>query len=713
MRNFRVIFQCLIIIGMFLCSHSLFAFPLQFAKGMSWNYLIKLNGQPFIYSNVRIVDQEKLPNQNIWTIKEDSIYKVKVDKDHHDEYRSQTIMKLRDDFTLVSRETIVKINDICYSSNSIKEIDCGYAYSQNIDGVLSAGNIDTKEPLFFYDCTTPWLIEKLIKNNLLTPQKSCSAISFPDEILLIEYSKELSSVNDEEEFICYVAGNDKIYVNMNRDVIKIDSMDKGIIEVMFGEDISEVELVSYDMNKNVHISSNVLLLNRDYLTTMTAYLNIEQVFNNVDYLQISTSRQKFTGTVTEERIEGEITIVREITKPKTPFTFPVTVEWGPRFEKYLESHPLIEADDPEIIAKANEITKNARDTWEAALAIVRWVNRSIEYNHSGNKFSALGVLKSGKGVCGQFSTLTAALCRAVRIPTRYITGYAYANSINAFGPHAWIEVYIDETGWRSMDPTWGQFEFIDPTHIGICDAIYIEGNSNSLKPGIIKILEYAPKQAGPMAPPPVNIKRLEFGGKKWYYKLFNKSSKIGDYTAQLTAISKDNFCLLESLDLWSKDTHIKSELTLDRKGYVLNYSSIGISEGQKIEREVFYDKNIKYRGVLGENEVKKEVPRIFQNEVQTDLLRFVQWGLVAARVVKGVKAETTKTVTVFSANSFQNSNLDVSIKPCKFNYRGRDVKGWFCEIIGGQYKTKLHITKDLVITKIELPEIEVTAFLVD
>jgi hypothetical protein len=579
--------------------------------------------------------------------------------------------------------------------------------------MLSKGNIKTEKPLIFYDCTIPWLIEIIIKNNILKPQKSCLAISSSNEIISIKYSKKLSSVNDEEESICYVAENDKIYVDKNREMIKIDSIDNGLIEIISGEGFSEEKLVGFDGNKLRYLSSNVPIMRQADLKTMTASLNVEKGFNNTDYLQLSTSRQQFTGTVTEEQIEGELTVVRETTKPENPFTFPVTVDWGPEFEKYLESHPLIEADDPEIMAKANEITKNARNTWEAALEIARWVNQNIEYNHSGNKFSALGVLKSGKGVCGQFSILTAALCRAVRIPARYITGYAYAKSINAFGPHSWIEVYIDETGWRSMDPTWGQYEFIDPTHIGLSDVIELTYSFNSMKPGVITVLDYNPKQAGPMAPPSVNINKIEFGGKRWYYELFHESSKVGDYTAQLTAISKDNFCLLESLDLWSEDTHIKSKLTMDRKGYVLDYSSTGILQGQKIEREVFYDKNIKYRGVLGNNEVKKEVPRIFQNEVQTDLLRFIQWGLVAARLVKGVKTETTKTVTVFSANSFQNSNLDVLIKPCKFNYRGRDVKGWFCEITGGQYKTNVHVTEDLVITKVELPEIEITAFLVD
>lgn len=712
MRNNRIINNILLFnVINFIFILPSFAAPSEVTKDITWSYVIKLDDQPYAYSKVTIIEQKKLQNQSVWTIKDESVYKWRLENGDLDEYRSQTIFKLREDFTLISMKMTKKKNGDDFRFLSINKKEFGYVYLENSKGKIEERCINTEKPLYFYNSSYPWIIEILIKNNVLAPQKPCPAIFLPDKIILLEYSKNSSLADDKNEYFCYQAGSDKIYLNINQEVVKIDSMNDGIIKVMPGEGFSEAELIGYDTKKIAYLISNVPLIKRDHIKNMTVYVNIEQGMKNVDYLLTSSLRQNFSGTVTDDRIEGEITIIKETTIPKNPFSFPVKIEWEPKFDEYLESQPLIEADAPEIIAKAKEITKEANNTWEAALAIAQWVRQNIKYGKVG-ELSALNALKTGKGECAEISFLTTAMCRAVKMPARVIFGYAYVNDLNAFGLHNWVEVYTDEIGWRSMDPTWKQFEFLDSTHIGLSDASY-SITFSSIKPGIIKVLEYAPKEAGPMTPSTINISKLKLNGNEWCYEIFDKSNKIGDYTATLTVMSKENYCLLESLNVPFYDIFLKSKLIMDRKGYVLNYSSDGLLEGLKIERELNYDNNLKYRGILGENRVEREVPRIFQNEVQTDLLRFVQWGLVAARLVKGVKAENSKTVTVFSANFFQNSNLDVLIKPCKIDFKGKKVKGWFCEITGGQYKTNLHITKDLVITKVELPEIEITAILID
>lgn len=702
MRNNYIIYKVLflIVINLILISF-LSAAPSELVKDMTWSYIIKLDDQPYVYSKVTIIEQKKLQNRSVWTIKDESVYKWKLENGALDEYRSQTIFKLREDFTLISMEMTKKKNGEDFSFKSIKEKEFGYVYLENSKGQIEERCINTEKPLYFYNPSYPWIIEILTKNNFLAPQKPCPAIFLPDKIITIEYSNNSS----------LLAGNDRINLNSNQEVVKIDSMDDGIIEVMPGEGFSEADLIGYDTKKIAYLISNVPLIKRDHLKNMTVYVNIENGIENIDYLLTSSLRQNFSGTITDDKIEGEITLIKETTIPKNPFSFPVKIEWEPKFDKYLESQPLIEADAPEIMAKAKEITKEANNTWEAALAIAQWVRQYIKNGKVGGP-SALGALKTGKGVCVEISLLTTAMCRAVKIPARVIFGYAYVDDLNAFGLHNWVEVYTDEIGWRSMDPTWKQFEFLDSTHIGLSDTSY-SITFSSIKPGIIKVLEYAPKEAGPMTPSTINISKLKLNGNEWCYEIFDKSNKIGDYTATLTVMSKENYCLLESLNVPFYDIFFKSKLIMDRKGYVLNYSSDGLWGGQKLEREIYYDNNLKYRGILEEDEVEREVPRIFQNEVQTDLLRFVQWGFIAARLVKGVKVETTKTITVFSANSFQYNNLDVAIKPCKIDFKGRKVKGWFCVISGGQYETNLYLTKDLLLTKVELPEIEITAILID
>lgn len=68
---------------------------------------------------------------------------------------------------------------------------------------------------------------------------------------------------------------------------------------------------------------------------------------------------------------------------------------------------------------------------------------------------------SKRGFCGHYASAFAMLMRAARIPTRVVTGYQGGN-YNRFADywlirqrdaHAWDEVWIENHGWRRIDPT--------------------------------------------------------------------------------------------------------------------------------------------------------------------------------------------------------------------------------------------------------------------
>ncbi|NLD20551.1 MAG: transglutaminase domain-containing protein [Clostridiales bacterium] len=76
-------------------------------------------------------------------------------------------------------------------------------------------------------------------------------------------------------------------------------------------------------------------------------------------------------------------------------------------------------------------------------------------------------LDSGKGICFDYASLTAALLRSQGIPTKLVVGYS--------GPayHAWISVYTEETGW--VDDI---IEF-DGKNWSLMDPTLAAGNSDS------------------------------------------------------------------------------------------------------------------------------------------------------------------------------------------------------------------------------------------
>ena len=93
---------------------------------------------------------------------------------------------------------------------------------------------------------------------------------------------------------------------------------------------------------------------------------------------------------------------------------------------------------------------------DRVIAICNWVQRNIRYvTCSGRSdLSASEVMARGYGVCRDFAHVAIALCRALNLPTRYVTGHL--PDIGCFDPgtamdfHAYFEVYLEHQ-WCTFD----------------------------------------------------------------------------------------------------------------------------------------------------------------------------------------------------------------------------------------------------------------------
>jgi transglutaminase-like putative cysteine protease len=89
-------------------------------------------------------------------------------------------------------------------------------------------------------------------------------------------------------------------------------------------------------------------------------------------------------------------------------------------------------------------------------AIVDWVRLRTKFQSgsSNDSTSAVDTLTEQVGVCRDFAHLMIALCRAVNIPARFVTGIDFGAD-PALGPtdfHAVVEVYLGDR-WYLFDPT--------------------------------------------------------------------------------------------------------------------------------------------------------------------------------------------------------------------------------------------------------------------
>ncbi len=93
---------------------------------------------------------------------------------------------------------------------------------------------------------------------------------------------------------------------------------------------------------------------------------------------------------------------------------------------------------------------------DKVIAICNWVQKNIQYVTCSGRpdLSASEVMARGYGVCRDFAHVAIALCRALNLPTRYVTGHL--PDIGCFDPgspmdfHAYFEVYLEHQ-WRVFD----------------------------------------------------------------------------------------------------------------------------------------------------------------------------------------------------------------------------------------------------------------------
>ena len=85
--------------------------------------------------------------------------------------------------------------------------------------------------------------------------------------------------------------------------------------------------------------------------------------------------------------------------------------------------------------------------------ICEWIHQNVDYlaGSTGPLTSAFDVATSRAGVCRDFAHLGIALCRAVNIPARFVSGYACDLSPPDF--HAMFEAWLGDA-WYLFDPTW-------------------------------------------------------------------------------------------------------------------------------------------------------------------------------------------------------------------------------------------------------------------
>jgi transglutaminase-like putative cysteine protease len=101
---------------------------------------------------------------------------------------------------------------------------------------------------------------------------------------------------------------------------------------------------------------------------------------------------------------------------------------------------------------ANNMFGHIVNPFTKVIALTEWIHRNVQYlsGSTNSQTSAFDTVTEQQGVCRDFAHLGIALCRALTIPARYFTGYAYQLKPADF--HACFEAYLGGE-WVLFDAT--------------------------------------------------------------------------------------------------------------------------------------------------------------------------------------------------------------------------------------------------------------------
>lgn len=272
----------------------------------------------------------------------------------------------------------------------------------------------------------------------------------------------------------------------------------------------------------------------------------EQSSGNIlfKWSDISTTKLNF-------QVNTDVKVKNKVFPIRNKILFPIQ-NLPEELKQWTKPTEKVNSDDGRIIRLASDIVEGEDDLFKVVFKIANFTKNHINYDlkFAGEVKSALWILNNKNGVCGDFSSLFMALIRALNIPIKYVVGVAYTNFENAneFVPHAWTEVYFPDVGWIPFDPTYGEYGYIDTSHVKLKEYIDVDNPSVHY--------EWSGKNFD------VNIEKLQFNGKVMQETgTYNKPYSI-ETNIEADKIDIGSYQLIKTKFKNSKDYYIADQVYL-------------------------------------------------------------------------------------------------------------------------------------------------------
>lgn len=134
----------------------------------------------------------------------------------------------------------------------------------------------------------------------------------------------------------------------------------------------------------------------------------------------------------------------------------------------LEDYLSLPEELPErVMDLSKELTKSKNTDYEKIKTLESFLSKNYKYNlnvpnvPNGKDFVDYFLFEEEQGYCTYYASALAVMGRTLGIPTRYVEGFLVHDKpynkdyyeVKASDAHAWVEAYIEDYGWITLEPT--------------------------------------------------------------------------------------------------------------------------------------------------------------------------------------------------------------------------------------------------------------------
>jgi hypothetical protein len=269
-----------------------------------------------------------------------------------------------------------------------------------------------------------------------------------------------------------------LMLTIANNVIAIDEI-LSVDELPFYYDKLEVKLnisgkinLTGNLNTITRLNAKLKHYPKDEGNTEIKYFNPYPDYEIVNNTLLYTFKNEQVQSQMNYHLHTQLSLTYDKPIIKVDPSFPLS-SLPQEYNIYIQPTENIDIDK-NIKNKATTLVEDSEGVFEATFNIASWVYKNIEYiddeETGGVVQKSSWTLNNKKGVCDEKTSLFIAMTRSVGIPAKFVSGIAYSNVDKDFGNHAWAEVYFPNYGWVPFDVTYGEFGWLDSTHISLSES---------------------------------------------------------------------------------------------------------------------------------------------------------------------------------------------------------------------------------------------------